>query len=155
MVGEKANLRFMERSTLDPGKLMHYRAHLDVHSQLPPEALSISLNIMHAGGAQGWLDQYLFDVESDCIAKVISAGGAEVFLRVAVGLGGDEARDLADHVARAHPSDRMRLVALEAQAGVLDAAGRDALWRRAESSGSRLVAGEAARRRRALEAAAA
>jgi hypothetical protein len=152
IIGEKANLRFIERSTLHPGKLMHYRAHLDVHSQLPPDALSVSLNIMHAGGAQGWLDQYRFDVEKDTIAGVISAGASEVFLRVAVGLGHAEAHDLADCFARSHVSQRMRLVALEAQAGVLDLAGRDALWRRAETNGSRLIAGEATRRRRQLAA---
>lgn len=152
IVGEKANLRFIERSTLDPGKLIHYRAHRDVHSQLPPESLSVSVNIMHAGGAQGWLDQYKFDVASDTISGVISAGGSEIFLRVAVGLGHGEARDLADSFARTHVSERMRLVALEAQAGVLDVAGRDALWRQAESNGSRLIAGEATRRRAALAA---
>lgn len=152
IVGERANLQFIERSTLDPGKLMHYRAHRDVHSQLPPESLSVSVNIMHAGGAQGWLDQYRFDVASDTISGVISAGGSEIFLRVAVGLGHPEARDLADSFARNHVSERMRLVALEAQAGVLDLAERDALWRKAEGNGSRLVAGEATRKRAALAA---
>lgn len=150
-IGEKAGLRFVERSTLDPGKLMHYRAHLDVHSQLPPESLSVSINVMHASGAQGWLDQYSFDIAKDEITGVLSPGGSEVFLRVAVGLGCEKARDLADHFARAHPSDRMRLVALEAQAGVLSMHERDDLWRRAERSGSRLVAREATRRREALE----
>ncbi len=152
-IGEKAGLRFVERSTLDPGKLMHYRAHRDVHSQLPPESLSVSLNIMHAGGAQGWLDQYKFDVEKDEISGVIGAGGSEVFLRVAVGLDCPEAHDLAHSFARSHPSDRMRLAALEAQAGVVDADERDSLWRCAEASGSRLIAMEATRRRRALQAA--
>lgn len=152
IVGEKANLRFIERSTLEPGKLMHYRAHRDVHSQLPPESLSVSVNIMHAGGAQGWLDQYRFDVERDTISGVISAGGSEIFLRVAVGLDHPEAHDLADHFARNHVSDRMRLVALEAKAGVLDLAARDELWRLAERNGSRLIAGEATRRRAMLAA---
>lgn len=150
-IGERAGLRFVERSTLSPGKIMHYRAHLDVHSQLPPESLSVSINIMHAGGAQGWLDQYSFDIGKDEIAKVISPGGSEIFLRVAVGLGCPDARDLAENFARLHPSDRMRLTALEAQAGVLDAAARDDLWRRAEGSGSRLVALEARRKRGELE----
>ncbi|GAA0275103.1 hypothetical protein GCM10009127_14600 [Alteraurantiacibacter aestuarii] len=154
VIGEKAGLRFVERSTLDPGKLMHYRAHRDVHSQLPPQSLSVSLNIMHSGGAQGWLDQYRFDVEKDEIAGVISPGGSEIFLRVAVGLGGDDARDLAENFARHHPSERMRLTALEAQAGILPVAERDALWRRAEGNGSRLIAGEATNRRAALATAA-
>jgi len=151
-VGETAGLRFAGRSRLEPGKLMHYRAHRDVHSQLPPDALSVSLNVMHAGGAQGCLDQYRFDVERNAIAGVLGAGASEVFLRIAVGLGGEESRDLAECFARTHPSDRMRLTALEAQAGVLDAAGRDELWRRAEGAGSRLVALEARRRRAELAA---
>jgi hypothetical protein len=151
-VGEKVGLRFVERSRLGPGKLMHYRAHRDVHSQLPPDALSVSLNVMHAGSAQGCLDQYRFDVAKDEIAAVLSPAANEVFLRIAVGLGGAEARDLAERFARGHPSDRMRLCALEAQAGVLDAAARDDLWRRAESSGRRLVALEAKRRREAIAA---
>lgn len=147
-IGEPAGLRFVGRDRLEPGKLMHYRAHRDVHSQLAPEALSVSLNVMHAGGAQGWLDQYRFDVERNTIAGVLSPGASEVFLRIAVGLGGEEAFDLAERFARRHPSDRMRLTALEAQAGVLDVAARDELWRRAEGSGCRLVALEATRRRR-------
>lgn len=151
-VGEKAHLRFVERARLDPGKLMHYRAHRDVHSQLPPDALSVSLNVMHAGGAQGCLDQYRFDVDKDEIAAVISPGASEVFLRIAVGLGCEEAHDLAERFAASHPSDRMRLTALDAQAGVLGMAERDELWRRAEGSGSRLVAMEARRRREALVA---
>jgi hypothetical protein len=84
--------------------------------------------------AQGWLDQYRFDVERNTIAGVLSPGASEVFLRIAVGLGSAEARDLAEHFARTHPSDRMRLTALEAQAGMLDRAARDELWRRAEGS---------------------
>lgn len=151
VVGEQAGLRFVERSQLSPGKLMHYRAHRDVHSQLPPASLSVSLNIIDAAGPSGWRDQYRFDTDKDCIAQVLSSGSAEVFLRIAVGLGGEEARDLADRFARHHPHDRMRLVALDAQAGVLDETGRDALWARAESSGSRLVAAEATARRRLLE----
>ena len=148
---EPAGLRFVERSQLSPGKVMHYRAHLDVHSQLPPEALSVSLNIMHAGGAQGLLDQYRFDTGRNVIAGVLGAGSAEVFMRIGVGLGHAGMLDLAEHFARRHPSDRMRLVALDARAGLLDAAGRDDLWRQAEASGSRLVAMEAARNRRAIE----
>lgn len=150
-VGEKAGLRFVERSRLEPGKLMHYRAHLDVHSQLPPDALSVSVNIMHAGGAQGWTDQYRFDPASDTIAGVLSPGASEVFLRIAVGLESPEAMDLAEHFARYHPSDRMKLTALEAQAGILDPCARDNLWRRAEGSGCGLVALEARRRRQQLE----
>lgn len=149
-VGETAGLRFCGRDRLEPGRIWHYRAHRDVHSQHPPDSLSVSLNVMHAGGAQGWLDQYRFDVERNEIAGVLAPGASEVFLRIAVGTGSEEARDLAERFARKHPSDRMRLAALEAHAGVLGIEERDGLWRRAESSGCRLVSAEARRHRTAL-----
>jgi hypothetical protein len=36
--GEPAGLRFVERSRLEPGRLMLYRARRDVHVQLPPDS---------------------------------------------------------------------------------------------------------------------
>ena len=147
-VGEVAGLRFVERSRLSPGKLLHYRAHRDVHAQLPPDALSVSLNVMHASGAQGWLDQYAFDIPGNRIARVLSHSASEAFLRIAVGLGGEEAMTLAHHFARHHPSDRMRFHALDALAGAARSADeRDEIWRMAEGMGSRMVALEAKARR--------
>lgn len=147
--GEKASLRFVERSALEEGKLMLYRAHVDVHSQIPPESLSISLNIMHVDPVQHWFDQYGFDCERDEIQSVLSPNTTEVFLRIAVGLGGEEALDLAAQFGKHHPSDRLRFAAYEARAlreSASDA--RDAIWREAEISGNRLLA-LAARRKRA------
>lgn len=149
--GEPVDLRFIERSRLEHGKLMLYRAHRDVHVQYPADAMSVSLNVMHMAPHQGWFDQYRFDVENNRIAAILSHGASEVTLRLAVALGLDEARDLAGEFGRNHPSDRMRLAAWEAQAcAESDNGGRDAVWRRAEISGSVLVAGEAKRRRMAL-----
>ena len=63
----------------------------------------------------------------------------------------DNRLDFAEWTGRAHPSDRMRLASYEVRAGLLDMAGRDALWREAEGAGNAMVAKEAARRRSALE----
>jgi len=146
--GEPAGLRFVERSRLSPSKLMHYRAHLDVHRQLPPDALSVSLNILHVDRAQPWFDQYRFDVEANTVGAIVNEGAGECLLRIAAGLGGAEALDLAEHFARHHPSDRMRLAAWEARAGAETAPdARNALWREAERSGSRMVAMEAKAKR--------
>lgn len=142
------SLRFVERSRLDEGKLMHYRAHLDVHAQFPADSLSVSLNLMHMSGAQGWLDQYRFNLDQREVRGIVSPGPSEAFMRIAVGLGGAEALDLAHRFARQHPSDRMRLCAWDALAAQADdAPARDALWREAELAGSRLVAMEAKARR--------
>jgi hypothetical protein len=145
------SLRFVERSRLEQGKLMLYRAHLDVHTQLPADSLSVSLNVMHTTGAQGWLDQYRFDLDQQKIGAIVSGGPSEAFMRIAVGLGGDEAKDLAERFAHHHPSDRMRLACWDALAGMaVDAASRDVVWRDAELAGSRLVALEAGARRAEL-----
>lgn len=150
--GEGAGLRFIERSALSEGKLMLYRAHRDVHSQLPPEALSVSLNVMHVDPAQGWFDQYGFDLERGEVTRVLSPNATEAFLRVAVASGSDEALDYASWVGEAHPSERLRLASFEARASLLDEAERDKLWRKAEHSGSRMVAHMARERRTALQA---
>ena len=62
--GEKVDLRFIERSRLDPGKVMLYRAHRDVHNQLPADDMSVSINIMHASPGLPFLNQYRFDVKT-------------------------------------------------------------------------------------------
>lgn len=149
--GEPAGLRYIERSRLEQDKIMLYRAHIDVHDQAPPDALSISINIMHTSGAQAWLDQYSFDLENSRIGRIISNGSSEAFLRIAVGMGCGEARALASTFGRSHPSDRMRLAAWGAMASVeTDVAARDGVWRAAELSGSRLVVAEAKQRRMQL-----
>jgi hypothetical protein len=149
--GEAAGLRFTGRSVLAPGKLMLYRRHVDVHSQLPPESLSVSINVMRVDPAQGWFDQYGFDLASGTVARWLNANAAEAFLRVAVASGAASALDFAEWVGRAHPSERLRLVSFEARAEqCVDAAEADALWRAGELSGSRMVAGAARTRRAAI-----
>ena len=145
------SLRFIERARLEPGKIMLYRAHVDVHAQYPADSLSVSLNVMHTAGAHGWLDQYKFDLDRREIAARLSSAPNAAFLKVAVGLGGEEALDLANRFATRHPSDTMRLAAWEALAGrEADPAARDEIWREAEGAGSRLVAIEARSRRAQL-----
>lgn len=143
--GEPVDLRFVERSALEQGKLMLYRAHIDIHNQLPPESLSVSLNVMHVYPAQGWFDQYGFDLEQGEVSKVLSPNSTEAFLRVAVASGSGEALDFAGWVGRTHPSERLRLASFEARAA--RCADRDALWREAERCGSRMVAAIARERR--------
>lgn len=147
------SLRFVERSRLSEGRILHYRAHRDVHAQCPADSLSVSLNIMHTNAGQGWLDQYRFDLDQRRIGAIVSPGPTEALMKVAIGLGSDEALDLAHRFACSHPSDRLRLGVWDALAArEADYAAKDALWYQAESSGSRLVAMEARARRAALAA---
>lgn len=147
--GEPVELRFVERSRLEEGKILHYRAHRDIHAQHAADGLSVSINVVHTGSAQGWLDQYRFDLDGRRVAGILNNGASEAFVRIAVALGGAEAIDLAHRFGRHHPSDRMRLAAWSALASI--ATDADVVWREAEGAGSRLVAAEAALRRRSPE----
>ncbi|GAB5347874.1 hypothetical protein TMRO357_00802 [Alteriqipengyuania sp. 357] len=110
-MGEPVDLRFIERSALHEGRVLHYRAHRDVHCQHPPRSLSVSLNICAAGPAQGWFDQYRFDTDTGQIAGILNPGANEVMLRLGVALGAEGAQDCAVHFAQHHPSAAIRRVA--------------------------------------------
>jgi len=110
--GEAAGLRFLERSRLEPGKLMLYRARRDVHRQLPPDAFSVSLNVLAFDPAQPWVEQYRFDVARGTIAEGLTVAPAEALVALAVHL--PSGVDLASDIARRHPFARMRVTALDA-----------------------------------------
>ncbi len=149
--GEEAALRFVERGQLTPGRLLHYRAHRDVHRQLPPQSLSISLNIVPERAATMWHDQYIFDVDDDSVARIPTFSPLESMLRIALLSGADNARDLAEDFAVSHPSERVRWTSWQALIGAEeDAALRTGLLARATSDASRLVNRNAAAMLRAI-----
>lgn len=118
-IGEPLNLRFVERSELGEGKMMLYRAHRDIHSQLPPESLSVSLNIMDEDDHVPWRDQYIVDLKHGTIARRPTLTPSEMLLRCAVHLT-DNGKDVAEQFAKAHPVPRVRANAIAALAAVAD-----------------------------------
>ena len=128
-LGEPLNLQFVERSSLSQGKLMLYRAHRDIHSQLPPDTLSVSLNIMDEGDHVPWRDQYIVDLEHSTIAKRPTLTSSEMLLRCAVHLT-ENGKDVAEQFAKAHPVRRVRANAIAALAAVEEGAGRAAVLER-------------------------
>lgn len=116
-LGEPLNLKFVERSQLSEGKLMLYRAHRDIHSQLPPESLSVSLNIMDEGEHVPWRDQYIVDLDHGTIAKRPTLTSSEMLLRCAMHLT-ENGKDVAEQFAKTHPVPRVRANAIAALATV-------------------------------------
>lgn len=151
--GEPAGLAFAGRSRLEPGRLMLYRMRRDVHVQLPPDAFSVSLNLLGCDAAQPWLDQYRFDIRRGTIAEALTSTGAEALVALAAHVGGN-GTDLAHRLARDHPCERMRVTALAALASASDRAAAHALLAAAAGSASAYVAGQARLRLARLEAAA-
>lgn len=142
--GEIAGLRFVERSRLEEGKVMLYRARRDVHVQLPPDSLSVSLNILAFDRAQPWLEQFRFDVATGTIAEGLTTAPSEALLALAVHHGGAAGVALAGECALRHPAPRMRLTALRALASREDApAERKRIYERAADDPDRYVAARA------------
>jgi len=115
--GEEVDLRFVETSRLEEGKVMLYRAHRDVHLQLPADSLSVSINIVETGHGTTFRDQYRFDVEKNAVAGILTRTSLEPLLMLAAHHGGGDGIDLLDDFAARHPSDRVRWAALRARAG--------------------------------------
>lgn len=152
-VGEKVDLRFVERSRLEPGKVMLYRAHRDVHNQLPADDMSVSINIMEASVRQPLLDQYRFDLKNCQIAGILTKSSSEALLALAANSGSANARDLVESFAVRHPSDRMRFGAIrELALAEPDFDARLDALRRGTADPSRFVAAMSARELARLEA---
>ena len=139
--GEAAGLRFVERSRLAEGRLLFYRAHVDVHDQHPPDATSISLNIAQGSAGRAFLDQHRYDPDRDLIAGQLAYSPTEALIALLPHLGGPEGLDLLDHLARRHPSDRVRFGAIQARASASGGTAGHALLERAAGDGNRTIAG--------------
>jgi hypothetical protein len=151
--GEKVDLRFIEKTKLDPGKVMLYRAHKDVHNQLPADEMSVSINIMEASPRLPYLAQYRFDPAKCEIAGVLTRSSSEALLALAANHAGGEALDVVESYAQRHPCERLQFAALRelaaAQPSIDD--GLSVLARGAASP-NRFVAGMSAREIARIEA---
>jgi hypothetical protein len=143
LTGEYAGLRFTGRKRLEPDQLWLYRAHRDVHVQLPPDSFSVSLNVLGFDPGQPWRTQYRFDVEHGTIAEGLTCTPSEALVALAVHLGGANGLDLADQMARRHPAGRMRATAMAALVPILPASDRTLLLERATGDGDRFVSAQA------------
>ena len=151
--GEKVDLRYVEKSRLEQGKVMLYRAHRDVHDQLPADDMSVSINIMEASNRLPFLDQYRFDVKKCEIAGILTRTASEALLALAANHDGGNARDLVESFAATHPCGRIRFAALRELAGAAGTVDKalETLARGAVSANP-FVAGMSAREINQLEA---
>ena len=118
LLGETVALNFVETSRLEPGRLLHYRAGRDIHCQHPPAGFSVSLNIVHVAPHQRWADQFRFNIdragESASIDGLLSRNADALVVRLALAMGRDNGRDLAEGFARGHRCGRMRWTCIDA-----------------------------------------
>jgi hypothetical protein len=151
--GEDVRLKFIERARLEPGKVMLYRAHQDVHLQLAADEMSVSLNIVETSHSSAFRDQYRFDVANAKIEGIMTRMSLEPMMALAASIAGGDGMDLIADFAARHPSERIRWCAVRAEASAaptIDA--RLASYEAATADASRLVAAMARREIARIEA---
>lgn len=113
--GEAVDLSFVGEWELSQGKMQLYRSGVDVHEQLMPSSLSVSLNIMENHPRRNYSNQYRFDVNSGKIISTLNFTPDESLFTLLAVLDGNSYNYL-EHLATCHPSDRVKLSALSAMA---------------------------------------
>lgn len=140
--GESVDLKFVEKSSLHQGKVMLYRACVDIHDQLPPESMSISLNIMELTVRGGVLDQYSFDIQRNFVGNMINRMSMACLMPMISHLGDPNAEDYLNETAKSHLSHRVRFAAIKAMAAAKpDLEDAMDVYARGSHSDSALVAG--------------
>ena len=129
--GERVALRLLEKTTLETGKVMLYRACRDIHSQEHPRDVSISLNLIASPPEVIHTNQYLFDTEAGTItANVQKSISGHVFLcTLAQHVGNGATASLLDRIAQTHFAPKVRIAAARALAALEPAAAVGEVWK--------------------------
>jgi hypothetical protein len=112
--GEAIEPTFVERQRLTQGKVVLYRAGKDVHAQLPPESLSVTLNVVDASPQVFFREQYVFQEDLRSLRCVIGLRCNPALFSLAAIVGGEEAQDRLLHIYAQHDSDYVAMQALNA-----------------------------------------
>lgn len=136
--GEPVDLRAMGRQRLEPGRVWFFRKGVDIHTQLPPAATSISLNLLlHHPEIT---PQYAFDVERRTILKNIHAYPQVNLIELIATAFGDDVGAQLRPLTERHPDEMVRLACYRAAAQRLG----PAAWAAAADDHSELVRAHAA-----------
>lgn len=153
-VGERVELRFLERTRLAAGKVMLFRSGRDVHIQYAPEELSMSLNLLVYSAEDMRREQFAFDVIGSRISGLLAQSGITNIvdlLGLATALGGDaRTLELVLALATSHGNRSVRLGAAHA-ACALSPALEGEIWGAMLADREPRVARQARQRVAALE----
>jgi hypothetical protein len=114
--GEDIELRYLETTKLEENKLLYFRPFKDVHAQLHPESVSISLNLIAQVPHIHLTEQYEFDSRQKKIVGLLKGNPVPSLLtpfKILSLLGGDERSvDLVEEIMRKHVNPHVRSRAL-------------------------------------------
>ncbi len=138
--GEEVDLKLLEHTRLDEGKMMFYRSGKDVHTQFHPDDLSISLNLLLIPDQVTIQDQYYFDTDKKIISGYVEANveTRNLLLKLAGLIGNDETRNHLEFIAQKHPARRNRIQAYDSLAKLCPD-DHEQIWKRALLDNETLV----------------
>lgn len=113
--GESVDLTAQGVFQLEPGTRMVYEAFRDVHTQIPPKTVSISVNLMCRNPEIRSSPQYLFDTERNIVSgSVGTAAQARLYIMGLLRYIGDEnSPDVLTEIAKDHFCFRTQALALQ------------------------------------------
>lgn len=113
-VGESVDLEFIATKRFREGEVMLYRANEDAHVQIPPNELSVTINIMVTGPEDYLRDQFGFDTTTRKITSVFSytnSASRAFFVEMAGHIGDAQTQQLLAELSLSHKCRRTRLAA--------------------------------------------
>ncbi|MGN7985691.1 HEAT repeat domain-containing protein [Pedobacter sp. 22226] len=142
-IGEKVDLKYLERTNLQQGKAMLYRASKDIHAQHPPMEQSVSLNIMYNDPGMINQEQYYFDVKNGIIDSHVSAAGSgrHLILELAKIYGDSRSIDLVEQIATKHKYPHIRIKAYDTLGHITNE--KQSIWTSLVNDPDRVVSGYA------------
>ncbi|WP_062267950.1 HEAT repeat domain-containing protein [Endozoicomonas arenosclerae] len=114
VLGEKADFRFVESTFLTQGKVMQFTAGTDIHLQYPPEATSVSINVVQRE-RQMAVAECSFDSKTYRVnGHAVSIFAKDMMLHAIANFGDENCRDVLMQIATRHPFMRVRAAAWHA-----------------------------------------
>ncbi|MDC8832895.1 hypothetical protein [Alteromonas gilva] len=93
--GEKVDIKFKGRDSLAKDEIIFYRKSFDIHSQLPPESFSMSLNLMTDFQTTIFkTNQYFFDINNSSIIGLANRASGPLIIDVAAEVGDENTLDV-------------------------------------------------------------
>lgn len=114
LLGERINMIPKGEITLSKNRVFLYRAKKDIHIQLPPESLSISLNFIPRN-RRILEPQFQLDEDRRAICRYIHSSGSELIVRMVGLLGDARSVDALDRIRTTHVSVHVRALAAVSQ----------------------------------------
>ena len=112
-VGQPVNLKHTGLHTLLENKMMLYRAYIDVHSQMYPESMSISLNIIANPPINALTSQYLYDTDLNKVNSIYQSRTNYGIFRNALDCNIDDAEGMLLHISENHEDGLTRYFAIK------------------------------------------